>query len=92
MPSGYARGKIYAYKPENGKWQLLDWDIAFAFGLGDGVTRDVFAATHFDGSIDKVTTRIQPSTLPPGLSARFLQDAINGPFQNKNADPVMDAK
>ena len=42
---GYARGKnMYAYKPNNGKWQLLAWDIDFVPGSSsDTAQTDMFA-------------------------------------------------
>src|SRR5205085_1628521 len=45
---GYRRGKnMYAYKPVGGKWNLMHWDVAFSFGLGDGTTTDLFDTHHF---------------------------------------------
>jgi hypothetical protein len=90
---GYRRGKnMYAYKPPHGKWQLYDWDIAFAFGLGDGPTANLFDAAHFDGTIDTVSERMYNH--PPFRRAylRALHDAVNGPMLSTNVGPVIDAK
>ena len=90
---GYRRGKnMYAYKPTHGKWQLYDWDVAFAFGLGDGPTHNLFDAAHFDGTIDTVSERMYNH--PPFRRAylRALSEAINGPMLSTNVNPVIDAK
>ncbi len=79
---GYRRGKnMYAYRPVHGRWQLLDWDVAFAFGLGDGTTQDLFDAQHSDGSIDAVTERMYNH--PPFRRAylRALYDIAHGPLE-----------
>lgn len=90
---GYRRGKnMFAYKPEHGKWQLLNWDISFDLGLGDGTSSSLFDVTHFDGRIDPITDRMFKH--PPFLRVylRALEDAVRGPLLNANVDPIMDAK
>jgi len=90
---GYRRGKnMYAYKPAHGKWQLLDWDIAFAFGLGDGTTADLFDNRHFDGSVDVVTDRMYNH--PPFRRAylRALEDAVQDAMASTNVAAVIDEK
>ena len=90
---GYARGKnMYLYKPENGKWQLLHWDVAFAFGLGDGVTHDLFDVEHFDGTIDEVTKRMMETPRFRRAYLRTFQEIVTGPFLSARVDPVIDNK
>ncbi|MDX1951523.1 MAG: lamin tail domain-containing protein [Verrucomicrobiota bacterium] len=89
---GYSRGKnMYAYKPENGKWHLLHWDIAFAFGLGDGPTHDLYDVSHFDGSIDRVTQRMMQ--YPPFKRAylRALARTVDA-MNPSRLFPLIDAK
>lgn len=90
---GYRRGKnMYAYKPAEGKWNLLDWDIAFAFGLGDGPTTDLFANQHFNGFVDPVVQRMYDHPPFRRIYLRALQDAVNGPLLSTNIDRVLDEK
>ena len=84
---GYSRGKnMYAYKPPNGKWQLLHWDIAFAFGLGDGTSQDVFS------TIEPVIRRLFSHPPFRRLYFQALQEAVDGPLRNENVDPIIDAR
>lgn len=41
---GYRRGKnMFAYRPDQGRWQLLNWDMDFLFGAGgDSPTHGLF--------------------------------------------------
>jgi hypothetical protein len=84
---GYARGKnMYAYKPGNGKWRLMHWDIAFAFGLGDGTQTDLFA------TIEEVTARMMETPEFRRAYLRVLADAANGPMVASRVNAVIDAK
>ena len=84
---GYRRGKnMYAYRPVEGKWQLLDWDIAFAFGLGDGTDHDLFDATHFDGTVDVVTERMYNHPQFRRAYLRALYDIVHGPLEEAWAE------
>lgn len=86
---GYWRGKnMYAYKPDNGRWQLLPWDIDFVFGTGggEGPTAGLFGAND-----PAINTLID---FPEFRRAfwRALEDAVNGPlvataFAN-HVDPI----
>jgi len=90
---GYTRGKnMYAYKPENGKWHLMHWDIAFAFGLGDGITQDLFTTTHFDGSIDTISKKMYETAPFRRAYFRALYQIANGPFVANQVSPIIDAK
>lgn len=90
---GYRRGKnMYLYKPTRGQWQLLDWDVAFAFGLGDGATHDLFDAAHSDGTIDRVSERMYQH--PPFRRAylRALHQVANGPMLPERVGPRIDQR
>jgi hypothetical protein len=90
---GYRRGKnMYAYKPQHGKWQLLDWDISFDYGLGDGPTHSLFDVAHFDGTIDRVTERMYNHPQFRRAYLRAVQDAADGPMLASRVGPVLDAK
>lgn len=90
---GYSRGKNnYAYKPENGKWSLLHWDIAFAFGLGDGPNQDLFDTTHFDGSQDTVTQRMFSIPAFRRAYLRTLYEAANGPMSPARINGIIDTR
>lgn len=85
---GYNRGKnMYAYKPEQGKWMFLVWDIDFPLGAGsDGATKEFLTCA------DPVLGRFY--THPPFKRAqyRILRDAVNGPLLAQNVNPVIDAR
>ncbi len=84
----YNRGKnMYAYKPNNGRWAMLAWDIDFVFNLGDGATSDVFA-----GGQDWPTYLMR--THPPFARAywRAFYDAAYGPLLAARSTPLLDAK
>ncbi|MGN6384790.1 MAG: CotH kinase family protein, partial [Verrucomicrobiota bacterium] len=90
---GYRRGKnMYAYKPQNGKWNLMHWDVAFAFGLGDGTTADQFDTVHFDGSGDTITKRMIETAPFRRAYFRALYNIVNGPFIASRVGPIIDAK
>jgi hypothetical protein len=84
---GYGRGKnMYAYKPANGKWTLMHWDIAFAFGLGDGAQQDLFA------TIEAVTERMMATPEFRRSYLRALSEAANGPMVASRVNAIIDAK
>jgi hypothetical protein len=90
---GYRRGKnMYAYKPENGKWHLMHWDVAFPFGLGDGPTADLFDNAHFDGSIDTITKRMLETPVFRRAYLRALYNLANGPYIASRVGPIIDGK
>ncbi|MGV3772445.1 MAG: lamin tail domain-containing protein [Verrucomicrobiales bacterium] len=89
---GYRRGKnMYAYKPTMGKWELLHWDVAFAFGLGDGTTADLFD-TRTGSEGDPVTARMMQFPAFRRAYLRALHEAANGPMVASRVNPVIDAK
>jgi hypothetical protein len=82
---------MYGYKPDFGKWQLLIWDYNIILGNSgsDGPTGDdLFQYQTADTNMVKIYQA------PPFRRAywRALKDIADGPMNNANADPVMDAK
>lgn len=84
---GYARGKnMYAYKPQNGKWKLLHWDVAFAFGLGDGVQESLYS------TIDEVTARMMQTPVFRRAFLRAFHEFAYGPMVASRVNAVIDSK
>jgi hypothetical protein len=85
---GYNRGKnMYTYKPRNGKWAMLMWDIDFLFNAGgDSPTTSMYAVN------DAVIARMYNH--PPFRRAylRAMQDAVNGPLLSTRVNPAIDAR
>jgi hypothetical protein len=82
---------MYGYKPDFGKWQLLIWDYNIILGNSgsDGPTGDnLFQYQTADTNMLKIYNA------PPFRRAywRALKDIADGPMNNANVDPVMDAK
>jgi hypothetical protein len=91
---GHDIGKnMYAYLPGNGKWQLYMFDLDWAMLAGSPRSSSYAAstATLFNAE-DPTITRMYGH--PPFARAywRAVQDAVNGPMQAANCNPVMDAK
>jgi hypothetical protein len=91
---GHDIGKnMYAYHPGNGKWQLYMFDLDWAMLAGSprSSTYAASTATLFNAE-DPTITRMYGH--PPFARAywRAVQDAVNGPMQAANCNPVMDAK
>jgi hypothetical protein len=84
---GYNRGKnMYTYKPQDGKWIMLTWDIDFVLGSGgDGPNGSMFAVN--DPTIDRMYNH------PPFRRAYFraMLDAVNGPLLADRVNPLLDA-
>jgi hypothetical protein len=82
---------MYGYKPDFGKWKLLIWDYNIILGNSgsDGPTGDdLFQYQTADTNIVKIYNA------PPFRRAywRAFKDVADGPMNNANVDPVMDAK
>ncbi len=85
---GYGRGKnMYAYKPENGKWALMAWDIDFVLGSGSNPF-DAGLGAGGDGAI----VRMESTPVFARALWRAYEDAVNGPMNPVNADALYDAK
>ncbi|MDD4736326.1 MAG: lamin tail domain-containing protein, partial [Kiritimatiellae bacterium] len=78
---GFERGKnMFAYRPDEGKWDLLNWDIDFGFGAGGdrGVETDPF-------SVDQKVMPIMYDLLHHDYAFRrlywqALEQLVNGPM------------
>ncbi|MHC1768021.1 MAG: lamin tail domain-containing protein [Verrucomicrobiia bacterium] len=85
---GYDRGKnAYIYKPINGRFGMVPWDIDFVLGSGGhGPTTDIFGAN--DPTVGKLWNT------PPfrRIYLRMFLDAIDGPLQNSQFDPIVDGR
>ncbi|MDB6039074.1 MAG: hypothetical protein JWM99_2915, partial [Verrucomicrobiales bacterium] len=88
---GHEIGKnMYAFRPDGGKWQLymfdLDWLMIAAAGRYPPGSAPLFNAD------DPTITRMFAH--PPFARAywRTVQNAVNGPLNPANSNPVMDAK
>lgn len=85
---GYARGKnMYIYKPRQGRWVMLPWDIDFVFATGGNSTNDALF-----GSNEPVLDRFRAWPAFQRAYWRAFADAVNGPLLPANLHPVLDAK
>ena len=85
---GYQRGKnMYAYKPENGPWRLLLWDVQQIFNKGAHSTSE----SLFDIN-DSVMTKLL--THPPFAREYWgaLNEMVDGPMLASNYGPLMDER
>jgi hypothetical protein len=91
---GHDIGKnMYAYLPRRGKWQLymfdIDWLMLPAVSLNSSYAPGTAPLFNCD---DPTIARMY--SFPPFARAywRAVQDAVNGPLDPANCNPVMDAK
>ncbi|MBC8002669.1 MAG: lamin tail domain-containing protein [Opitutaceae bacterium] len=85
---GYNRGKnMFSYKPRQGKWHMLLWDMDFALGDGDGATTGLFNSRGEDTGLQNLYNH------PPFRRTylRAMQDAAEGPLVDANLFPILDA-
>jgi hypothetical protein len=76
---------MFIYKPRQGPWNLLIWDIDFAFGSGDP-TSDLFGIGG---------ANVGPVNYHPPFARIYWQallDAANGPLVAARANAVLDAR
>jgi hypothetical protein len=87
---GHEIGKnMYAYKPQNGKWQLFAYDLDW-----------LMLVAQNRAGVEALFTPVEDPTVarlfahPPFRRAyyRAIQKAVAGPLQNAIADPLMDVK
>ncbi len=86
---GYERGKnMYVYKPVNGRWALLSWDISMALGQD---SRD--ASSPLFTSYEPVISQMYYNN-PPFRRAylRAVQELLDGPLVESRANAILDAK
>ena len=96
---GYGNGQnMYAYRPVDGSWKLMMWDLDIGSGssLGDGPTRSLFALNNtlfpiVDGDPEVVGRMYQH---PEFVRAywRTLEEAANGPMMAARVDAYVDPK
>jgi len=84
---GYARGKnSYLYKPTQGRWTILPWDIDFVFNSGGNGTSDALF-----GSNEPILDRFRNWPVFRRAYWRAFDDAVNGPLTpaalNARLDP-----
>lgn len=84
---GYNRGKnMSAYKPQDGKWKMILWDLDFSLGGGShGATHSMFQVD--DPTIDRMYNH-------PAFRRAYLrawQDAVDGPLSEEASSLVLDA-
>ena len=95
-PDSFGNGggkNMYAYLPQNGKWQLYMFDLDWAM-LPAQFNNGSYAplvAPLFNTDDPTIATMY---AFPPIARAywRAIQDAVNGPLVAANCNPVMDAK
>ena len=85
---GYSRGKnCFTYKPRDGQFELMTWDIDFTMGVGgDGADTALF------GSVDPRVGAMYNTPVIQRAYWRAYQDIINGPLNRSFMDPILDAK
>ena len=84
---GYNRGKnMSAYKPQDGKWKMILWDLDFSLGGGS------HGATHSMFQVDDPT--IGQMYNHPAFRRAYLrawQDAADGPLSEEASSSELDA-
>ena len=91
---GYRKGKnMFIYKPVNGRWLMMNWDMSFVFGNGDGPNSDVFDVRNYHDSrvIEPITQKMFQTPVYRRAYLRALQDMANGPLRDDVIGPVLDA-
>lgn len=76
---------MYAYKPTNGPWRLLIWDIDFAFASA-GATSDMFGIGG---------QNVGPINSHPPFARLYWQaiiDAVNGPLVATRSSAILDSR
>ena len=83
---GYNRGKnMSTYKPKDGKWKMILWDLDFSLGGGsDGPTTSMFSTS------DTTVSRLYSHPSFRRAYLRAWQDAIDGPLLESQIGPVLD--
>ena len=91
---GYTRGKnMYTYKPTQGLFQLLNWDISFGFGMGDGPTTDIFYNAHLGtGVVDDQVERMFDNPPFRRLYLQAVQEMVSKTFQPSWLNAYLDPR
>lgn len=84
---GYNRGKnASTFKPEDGKWKMILWDLDFSLGGGsDGPTSSMFSVN------DPTIARFYRHPAFRRAYLRAWQDAAEGPLLESENVPMLDA-
>ncbi len=91
---GHEIGKnMYAYKPNDGKWQLYAFDLDWLMLAAAGRRAD-YSASSAPLFNAEDPTMVRMFNHPPFRRAYFraVKKAVEGPMQSSQCDPVMDAK
>ena len=86
---GYDRGKnTFAYKPKDGKWHLLLWDLDFSLGCTGGhpPTQNMFQ------SEDPTMTKLLNHPPFRRIYFRAMQRAADGPLLSSHYLPLLEAR
>jgi hypothetical protein len=86
---GYDRGKnTFAYKPSNGRWRLLLWDLDFSLGCSGGhpPTQNMFQTE--DPTMSKMLNHPHFRR----IYLRAMQRAVDGPLNSTNYLPLLEAR
>jgi hypothetical protein len=85
---GYSRGKnMYCYKPQEGGWVILPWDIDFVLGSGSNGSSD-----GLFGSNEPTVDRLRSFPEFQRAYWRAFEDAVNGPMNPSYLNPLLDNK
>ncbi len=83
---GYGRGKnMSTYKPKNGKWNLLTWDIDFVISSDSADPAD----SYMLGTIDPTISQMFFSPAFQRVYYRKLSEAAAGPLSSNRFTPVL---
>ena len=86
---GYSRGKNqFIYGPQNGKWQMLLWDLDFSLGCygGHGPDIDLFIVN------DPTISRMYNHPHFQRIFWRALKRLVDGPMIQANYNPLLTAR
>jgi len=85
---GYNRGKnAYIYKPVQGRFGMVPWDIDFVLGSGsDGPSTDIFSSN------DPTIHRLWDTAPFRRMYLRAFLTAIDGPLRAEEFDPMVEAR
>ena len=86
----FRRGKnMFAYRPEEGKWKLLLWDMDMGLGAS-GESSNNCPVMEVDSSRMPVIARMTGHAPFQRMFWQALYDAVNGPVQSSQYEPFMD--
>lgn len=95
---GYNRGKNqFQYRPRDGKWRMLQWDLDFALGCtgGHGPGQDLFSVSLEGDSGQNHMPEISRMFNHPHFRRAYLRTLLriaNGPLQVNSYLPILDAR